>query len=77
MGHINCHEFLPVAIRALKDKGVIHYHESTPEAVLERPVERVKRAAESEGKKVKILEFRRVKHYSPGVLHVVVDALVY
>jgi tRNA wybutosine-synthesizing protein 2 len=77
MGHIRCHDFLPVAIAALRDEGIIHYHESTPEAVLERPIERVKKAAEMMGKRVKILEFRKVKNYSPGVLHVVVDALIY
>ncbi len=76
MGHINSHEFLPVAVRALKEKGFIHYHESTPEAVLERPVDRIKQAAENEGKKAKIERFRKVKHYSPGVLHVVVDAYI-
>ncbi len=77
MGHIFCHEFLPVAIRALKeDGGIIHYHESVPEAVINRPIERVKKACEKLGKKVKILNFRKVKNYSPGVLHVVVDAYV-
>ncbi|MFP4558847.1 MAG: class I SAM-dependent methyltransferase [Halobacteriota archaeon] len=76
MGHINSQDFLPVAVRALRGKGFIHYHESTPEAVLERPVERVKTAAEKEGKKAEIESFRKVKHYSPGVLHVVVDACI-
>jgi tRNA wybutosine-synthesizing protein 2 len=78
MGHIYCHEFLPTAIRALKDEGgIIHYHESVPEVVLDRPVERIKRACKELGKNVKILNFRKVKNYSPGVLHVVVDAYIY
>ena len=77
MGHIFCHEFLPVAIRALKDEGIIHYHESVPEAVINRPIERIKRACERIGAKVEILNFRKVKNYSPGVLHVVVDAKIY
>jgi len=77
MGHIFCHEFLPVAIKALKeDGGIIHYHESVPEVVINRPIERVKKACEKLGKNVKILNFRKVKNYSPGVLHVVVDAYV-
>lgn len=76
MGHINSQDFLPTAMKALRGKGIIHYHESTPEAVLERPVERVKKAAEEEGKQVEIEDFRKVKHYSPGVLHVVVDAFI-
>ncbi|MFO7966185.1 MAG: class I SAM-dependent methyltransferase family protein [Archaeoglobaceae archaeon] len=76
MGHINSQDFLSMAVRALKEKGFIHYHESTPEAVLDRPVERVKRAAEKEGKKAKIEDLRKVKHYSPGVLHVVLDVYI-
>ncbi|RLI75108.1 class I SAM-dependent methyltransferase family protein [Archaeoglobales archaeon] len=77
MGHLYCHEFLPIAIRALDGKGMIHYHESTPEAVFDRPIKRIKMAAEKEGKKVEILRFKKVKNYSPGVLHFVVDAYVY
>ncbi len=77
MGHINCHEFLPVAIRALKGKGWIHYHESVPEAVLERPVRRVISAARAEGKNARIECVKKVKNYSPGVIHVVVDAYIY
>ncbi len=77
MGHVNCHEFLPVAINALKEKGWLHYHESVPEAVIERPVRRVISAAEKEGKGVKIECVRKVKNYSPGVVHIVVDAYIY
>ncbi len=77
MGHIFCHEFLPIAIKALDRKGIVHYHESTPEPVLNRPIERVKRACEEVGKNFKILNFRKVKNYSPGVYHVVVDFYVY
>ncbi len=77
MGHIFCHEFLPVAVAALRDKGVIHYHESTPEAVIDRPLRRIEKVCESMGKKCRILGFRKVKNYSPGVYHVVVDVYIY
>ncbi|HID44047.1 MAG TPA: class I SAM-dependent methyltransferase family protein [Archaeoglobaceae archaeon] len=76
MGHINCHEFLPAAFRALKDGGMIHYHESTPESILDRPINRIKSVAASMDKNAEIKELRKVKHYSPGVLHMVVDVLV-
>jgi len=66
-----------VAINALKeDGGIIHYHESVPEVIINRPIERIKRACEKLGKRVEILNFRKVKNYSPGVLHMVVDAYV-
>ena len=77
MGHIFCQDFLPVAIRALKSDGYIHYHESVPEVIIQRPIERIKRACELLGKDVRIENFRKVKNYSPGVLHVVVDAYIY
>ncbi len=77
MGHIYCHNYLQTAIRALNGRGVIHYHESTPEAVLDRPVRRVEKACRKMGKKCRILGFKKVKNYSPGVYHVVVDAEVY
>lgn len=77
MGHIFCHDFLEVAIKALDGKGILHYHESTPLKVLHRPIMRVQKACRSLGKDCKILNFRKVKNYSPGVVHVVVDAFVY
>ncbi len=77
MGHIYCSDFLGVAIRALRNDGVIHYHESTPEVVIDRPIKRIKVVCEALGKDFKILNFRKVKNYSPGVYHVVVDFYVY
>ncbi|AIY89425.1 class I SAM-dependent methyltransferase [Geoglobus acetivorans] len=76
MGHINAEAFIPVAIRALREEGWIHYHESTPEKILNRPVERVKKHARKLGAEVKEINLRKVKNYSPGVLHVVVDARI-
>jgi len=78
MGYIgNTHEYLDVALDALKDEGgVIHYHESVPDKLkYKRPVERIKEAAD--GRKVKILENKIIKKYSPGVYHVVVDVGVH
>ncbi len=77
MGHIFCHEFLPVAISCLRDEGVIHYHESVPEKIIDRPIKRIENACRKMGKRVKVLNFRKVKNYSPGVIHVVVDAYVF
>ena len=64
------------AVKALKDMGIVHYHEAVPEAVINRPIERVKRVCEELGRDVKILSYRKVKNYSPGVYHMVVDALI-
>jgi tRNA wybutosine-synthesizing protein 2 len=80
MGYVGTtHYYLEPAIKVLKNSGgILHYHETVPENLAKtRPQDRIKKAAESLGKKVEILETRRIKKYSPGVLHVVVDARVF
>lgn len=80
MGYVGTtHHYLEPAIRALKNSGgILHYHETVPERLEKtRPEERIKKAAEALGKKVEVLETRRIKKYSPGVLHVVVDAQIF
>jgi tRNA wybutosine-synthesizing protein 2 len=78
MGYIGTtHEFLPKAVRILRGKGVIHYHETCPDRLMsDRPLKRIKGAAENEGKEAEILNIRTIKSYAPGVRHVVVDARV-
>lgn len=80
MGYVGTtHHYLEPAIRSLKKSGgILHYHETVPEKLAEtRPEERIRKAAEKLGKKVEILGSRRIKKYSPGVLHVVVDARIF
>ncbi|WP_406661533.1 class I SAM-dependent methyltransferase family protein [Methanolobus sp. ZRKC3] len=80
MGYVGTtHHYLKQGIRALKPGGgMLHYHETTPEKLLfDRPLSRIKNAAVKEGKKVEIKECRKVKKYSPGVWHVVIDAWIY
>lgn len=79
MGYVGTtHHYLVNGIRALKPEGgILHYHETTPGKLLfERPVNRIKEAALQLGKKIEILETRRIKKYAPGVWHVVVDAKI-
>jgi len=77
MGYYEAHEYLDAALAALEPGGVVHMHEATPETlVYERPVERLEAAAADAGRSVEVLDRRRVKGYSEGVAHVVVDARV-
>ncbi len=76
MGYLDAHEYLECGIRALLPGGSLHYHEAVPEAIERRPVGRVVEAAERLGKRAEIIEARRIKKYSPGVWHVVVDARI-
>ncbi|MCQ6963469.1 class I SAM-dependent methyltransferase [Methanolobus chelungpuianus] len=80
MGYVGTtHEYLEYGIRAIKSTGgMLHYHETTPEPLIyDRPIARITEAALREGRQVDIRECRKVKKYSPGVWHVVVDAWIY
>lgn len=80
MGYVNTtHHYLDQGIDALKESGgILHYHETTPESLIfERPVERIMDAASKAGRDVEILGCRKIKKYSPGVWHVVIDARIY
>ncbi len=76
MGYIgNTHEYLDKAVEIVKPGGTIHYHESVPDKLkFERPPQRIIDAAK--GRDVEILNKRIIKKYSPGVYHVVIDALI-
>ncbi|MDO8726123.1 MAG: class I SAM-dependent methyltransferase family protein [Candidatus Methanoperedens sp.] len=77
MGYFDAHPYLENGISALVHGGMVHYHEAVPEAVEDRPVTRVVETAKKLGRKVEIIEARRIKKYAPGVWHVVVDAKVF
>ncbi|MBN1677595.1 MAG: class I SAM-dependent methyltransferase family protein [Candidatus Thermoplasmatota archaeon] len=76
MGYVKTtHEFLPVALRYLRDGGVLHYHETCPNALIsQRPLQRLKEAAQR--RNVEVLRFKEIKSYAPGVSHVVLDARI-
>ncbi|MDO8869171.1 MAG: class I SAM-dependent methyltransferase family protein [Methanobacteriaceae archaeon] len=76
MGYIgNTQDYLKSAIAALDESGIIHYHESVYEKIkFERPEERIRKSAG--GMDVEILNKRVIKKYSPGVVHVVIDAKI-
>ncbi|SDG26279.1 class I SAM-dependent methyltransferase [Halorientalis regularis] len=77
MGYYDAHEYLDAALSALEPGGIVHMHEATPESlVYDRPVDRLTAAAADRDRAVKILDRRKVKGYSEGVAHVVVDARV-
>lgn len=76
MGYVKTtHHYLNVAINSLNEGGVIHYHETVPEKLIDiRPIERIKN--ESGNRDVELLNLTKIKKYSPGVWHVVVDARI-
>lgn len=78
MGSFEAFHHLTQGINALKPGGILHYHETTPEKLcFNRPISRIVDAAGMLGRPVKIRKSHKVKKYSPGVWHVVIDAQVF
>ena len=75
MGYLrDTSRFLPVAFRALRARGWIHYHEACPDREVDRLERHLNAAAEEAERTVESSTRRRVKAYAPGVSHWVVDA---
>ncbi|ACX72320.1 protein of unknown function Met10 [Methanocaldococcus vulcanius M7] len=76
MGYVHkTHKFLDKAFEFLKEKGVIHYHETVAEKIMtKRPIERLKYYAEKNNYFLTKYSIYKVKKYAPGVWHIVVDA---
>ena len=76
MGYVKTtHHYLKVAIDSLNEGGILHYHETVPEKLIQtRPIERI--VSEASGREVELLKINKIKKYSPGVWHVVIDARI-
>ncbi len=69
--------YLQKGIQALRPGGVLHYHQTIPSWMYPaRAIRDVEDAAEDLGRRADILSCIRVKKYSPGVVHTVVDARI-
>ena len=76
LGYINdTYRFLPTAIDCLKNNtGIIHYHDVfSNELIPEKPLKIVQEIAEKYNRNVKLLKYKHVKSYAPGVSHIVFD----
>lgn len=69
-------KFLPAAFRALKKKGVIHFHDVyKDEEIWDKPISVLEKAAKKSGYRLKkILSKVVVKQYAPRRMHIVIDA---
>ena len=69
--------YLVKGIEALRSGGILHYHQTIPSWLYpQAAVSDVVKAANALGWQAEILKCTKVKKYSPGVVHVVVDALI-
>ena len=76
MGYVKTtHHYLKVAIDSLNEGGILHYHETVPEKLIDtRPIERI--IAQAGDRDVELLKINKIKKYAPGVEHVVIDARI-
>ena len=70
-------QYLDTGISALKPGGILHYHQTVPLwQYPEAAIRDVREAATGLGRRAEILSCRKVKKYSPGVVHAVIDARI-
>jgi tRNA wybutosine-synthesizing protein 2 len=76
MGYVKTtHHYLKVAIDSLNKGGILHYHETVPEKLMNtRPIERIR--AQAGNRDVELLKINKIKKYAPGVEHVVIDVRI-
>ena len=76
MGYVKTtHHYLKASIESLNKGGIIHYHETVPEKLMNtRPIERIK--SQAGNREVELLKINKIKKYAPGVEHVVIDARI-
>jgi tRNA wybutosine-synthesizing protein 2 len=78
MGYVgNTCRYLKHGIKALKSGGILNYHDTMPvHLVPSRSIDLIKIEAGKQCRRAEILDWHRIKKYSPGVWHVVVDARI-
>jgi tRNA wybutosine-synthesizing protein 2 len=78
MGYVGTTDrYLDAGIAALRPGGILHYHQTVLEWRFPQEIEgEVTEAAERAGRQVEVERCARVKKYSPGMIHAVLDARI-
>ena len=76
MGYVKTtNHYLKAAIDSLNPGGILHYHETVPEKLMDtRPIDRIE--SQAGNRDVELIKINKIKKYAPGVEHVVVDARI-
>lgn len=76
MGYIDdTDKFLQLAFRCLSNNtGIIHFHDKYPDEVVpDKPLKTIEKEAKKENLDIKLLKYKTVKSYAPGISHYVFD----
>ncbi len=76
MGYFNSKDFLPTALEALRDGGVIHHHFLVKKGRLAEEAKSIAAYIGERGYPAEIIQLITVKSYAPSVFHCVVDISV-
>lgn len=67
-------KYLPIAFKCLKNgNGFIHYHDIFPDKIINNKMNIIQDIEEKFDKKIKMLKFKKIKSYAPGISHYVFD----
>lgn len=71
-------QYFPAAVECLRNHcGMVHYHEAVPtELCPDRPLKELEKIANRYDRRVRLLSWKEIKTYAPGVSHVVLDVEV-
>jgi tRNA G37 N-methylase Trm5 len=71
------YSYLPIAFKACKDSGLIHYYEFLTESFISERKKSIQEHSNNEELEIEILNFRKVHSYSPSEILTVFDLKIH
>jgi tRNA wybutosine-synthesizing protein 2 len=72
-------EQITVGVKLCKKGGILHFHAGVPnnKEILDNPINKIKKIVEQENRTLEVINQKRVKKYSPGIDHIVIDIKIF
>ena len=70
---------ITVGIKLCKKGGILHFHAGVPnnKEILDNPINKITKIVERENRTLEVITQKRVKKYSPGIDHIVIDIKIF